>query len=482
MRLYFSGTEVFYHRKFLAENGVQDVGFSYVGWRRRPYKQHKTWSFADHYPGHQHIFLDSGGYSVNKEETEYSHDELAELAEDYFAFCCSNVTRLDMLAEFDALSLGKDWIAAQRDKFKHAFGDKFLPVWHSEAGIAELENLARNYHRVGIIKIDVFNRDLTPILNGLVARHGVKLHGLGITSMEAMREIAWDSVGSTSWLSTLQYGDTFVWTGRELKRYPKKYKERARKQHRSLFMTHGFDAAKIAADDTNEILKLSIWSWQSFVESLSPKVVTNNPKSRNPENSENNILAVMNVDSSREHRLQTTRQTTSLPIMGISLRQDDESDTEIPFLHKRSDSMRACNNCFLRDKCPGFEADASCLYNIPIDIKTTDQLRALQDALITMQAQRVLFMQMAEDMEGGYADPNLSAEIDRLQRLIKSRNDAERTGFSVSVSASEPGVISRIFGPEAGMKAQAIEPVHADALIQKAMVYDAEIVEPKNAS
>ena len=428
----------------------------------------------------QHIFVDSGGYSINKEDSEYTNEQLKELAKEYYDFVANNLDRIDMFSEFDALSLGKDWIEAYRPGINSTeLTSKFLVVWHSEEGLEELERLCRDYHRVGILKVDAFDRDLTPILNSVVKKYGVQLHGLGVTSMDAMREIRWDSVSSTSWISPIQYGDTHVWTGSELKRYPKKYKERARKQHRQLFMNNGFDAAKIAADDTNEILKLSVWSWQHFVDSISPSLVTNKQESINPVNGENGILAVMTPETSTDNRLATRRETTSLPIMGISLRPDEESDTEVPFLHKRSDSMRVCNSCFLRDKCPGFEAGSNCLYNIPIDIKTNDQLRALQDALITMQAQRVLFMQMAEDMEGGYADPNLSSEIDRLQRLIKSRNEAERTGFAVNISASEPGVISRIFGPEAGMKASSIEPVRADNLIQQAMIYDAEVVEPK---
>ena len=403
-----------------------------------------------------------------------------------------NLDRIEIFSEFDALALGKDWIEVYRPAgHNDNLIGKFVAIWHSEEGLEELARLCGNYRRVGILKVDAFDRDLTPILNSMVKKYNVKLHGLGITSMEAMREIKWESVGSTTWLAPIQWGESHIWTGRELKRYPKKYSERARKQHRQLFMNNGFDAAKISDGDTNELLKLSVWSWQHFADSIGTAVVTKLPDSGNAENSENGILAVMTPENRTDNRLvtqtesrhvliPTQRQTTSLPIMGISVRKDDESDQEMPFLHKRSDSMRVCNSCFLRDKCPGFESDANCLYNIPIEIKTNDQLRALQDALITMQAQRVLFMQMAEDMEGGYADPNLSSEIDRLQRLIKARNEAERTGFSVNVSASEPGVISRIFGSDAGMRAQSIEPVKADSLINKAMIYDAEIVEPKH--
>ena len=71
-------------------------------------------------------------------------------------------------------------------------------------------------------------------------------------------------------------------------------------------------------------------------------------------------------------------------------------------------------------------AGANCAYGIPLHIETPSQVAALEDAIITMQAQRVIFMQMVEETEGGYADPNLSSEIDRLGLLIKSRRESEK--------------------------------------------------------
>lgn len=294
MRLFFSGGEVQYHRKFLAENGISNVGFSYTGWRRTPYKGYKTWLLSDHFPDNQHIFLDSGGYSVNREGSEYTSQQLMELAEDYYEFAYHNLDRIDMFSEFDALALGKDWLEGYRPSNQSEdFNHKFVVIWHSEEGLDELDRLCHNYFRVGILKVDAFDRDLTPILNGMVKKYGTMFHGLGITSMDAMREIEWDSVGSTTWLAPIQWGETHVWTGRELKRYPKKYSDRARKQHRSLFTQNGFDAAKISDGDTNELLRLSVWSWQHFVDSIRPVVVTRQEKVTNTENSTKGILDVM---------------------------------------------------------------------------------------------------------------------------------------------------------------------------------------------
>jgi len=138
--------------------------------------------------------------------------------------------------------------------------------------------------------------------------------------------------------------------------------------------------------------------------------------------------------------------------------------------------MRMCNTCYIREKCPGFQAGANCLYNIPIKVETVDDIRHLQNGMITLQTQRVMFMRFVEDIEGGMADANLSAEIDRLGRLIKQARDAEREGFSVNVSGSGPaaaGFISNLLGAEEGKRARALPaPFSADDVIDAQILSD----------
>lgn len=142
--------------------------------------------------------------------------------------------------------------------------------------------------------------------------------------------------------------------------------------------------------------------------------------------------------------------------------------------------MRQCDTCFLKDKCPGFQAGANCVYNIPVQIRTKDQMRGLYDALIEIQSQRVLFMKMAEDMEGGYADPNLTTEIKLLQNLIDKRHEMDQEGFSLQItakSAGSAGVLSRLFGREAGERARELPTAVASSDVM-ADIVDAETLPP----
>jgi hypothetical protein len=71
------------------------------------------------------------------------------------------------------------------------------------------------------------------------------------------------------------------------------------------------------------------------------------------------------------------------------------------------------------------------------------------DSIVEMQLQRILFMKMAEDAEGGHADPILSSEIDRWNKLVKTKHDMEQEGFSLTVTAKQQGqvgIADRIFG------------------------------------
>ena len=462
MRLYFGGSEIPAWRNILSAEGVTDVSLSFYGMRRRVINL-DDWLLDSKYPDSQSIFLDSGAFSVNKPDSGVTPLMAEELARLYMRYVELNADRAEMVSEFDALALCHDVITRYRNSFYSDLGDKFIPVWHPEhGGFHELERLCSAYSRVLITEHGVNSLDNINILNTLAGRYGTKLHG-ALTRIELMKKIRWDSVGSTSWMSPKHYKDTTVWTGTELKRYPMKYKDQARRRHRSWFEQNGFDADKIANDDDNEILRLSIWSWKKFVEDINSRGVTTPPETMKTGNEDPGAPAVdTQGDRLGNAVVLHRRETTRIPVMGTQENADGDRE-----FRSRSDSMRLCNTCSLRNNCPGFEADSNCLYDIPITVRTPAQIRALYDGIIEMQSQRVMFMQMHEQLSGGYVDDNLSREIDRLQRLVKAKYDFEREGFTLKVEASGPaqsGMISRIFGNDAARQlSQAEHPVVYDA-------------------
>jgi hypothetical protein len=485
MRLFFAGAENSEWRKFLAEEGVEDVSMSFVKLTDRV-KLARPWTIESHFPG-QHVLLDAGGYSYNKKDAEVTEEDAMAMAVRYMAFVTENINDVDLVTEFDANILGHDWLIAMREDFYDDLGDRFVPIWRTAAGREDLDSLASKYPRVGVLKAGL-DESLVPVLNSVVSQYGVALHGLGIADWEMIQAVKWDSVSSGSWLKPSQFGETIIWTGHELKRYPANYKDQARKRHRSYIEQQGFDAAKIIADDRHEILRLSVWSWQQFMASidrdrvLRPFGVTRQPGTPDGTDAE---PASDGVDtpgtSTGNDRLPATRDLKMLPIVGITTitgTGEDGEETEEHLMQASSKSLLRCDNCEIRDMCPEFRPGHECAYEFPAYVSTKNQMRALQDFLIKLQTQRVLRMSMMEQLKGGYADQNLSAEADRLQRMIKAKQEAERQGFSLHIEASssgEAGAISRIFGRDVGDASSALPQVQSTTEFMSDIV-EAELV------
>jgi len=106
-------------------------------------------------------------------------------------------------------------------------------------------------------------------------------------------------------------------------------------------------------------------------------------------------------------------------------------------------------------------------------------LQAVLTAMLEMQTSRVLFARFAEELEGTGMDPALSAEMDRLFKLVKDMKDIEDTRDVVSVTMEargSAGVLSRIFGEKAAEKANAL-PAPLDEEDVDQMILDAQVLD-----
>lgn len=499
LTLFYGGSEIPGHRTLLAEQGVTNMSLSYIGLRRR-LKHTERFSIEAKYPEDTNVFLDSGAFTLNGAQETYSDADLQDFYFDYKRFVEANIEHVSMVSEFDALKLGPDAIETMRYSLAQIVPpEKFVVMWHPLNGLDELRRLCEIYQRVGVPRTALGERDLAPVLNGLVASHGVKLHGVAMTKPDVMREVRWDTVSSTSWLSPSQFGDTIIWTGQELKRYPKAYKEQARKRHRTQITSAGFDAQAIEDDDRKEVLRLSIWSWERTVEALNRhgdgNIVSGSPNPHNVENAEHQGGAVdTSGGQTRNFALEVVHRDSEdmLVIPSLGLREGTENYQDenglnktrpITLVETRSASERICDTCFLKNKCPAFKEQSNCAYDMPINIKTRDQYRSLRDTVISMQAQRVFFMKTVEDREGGYVDPNLSNEIDRLAKMMKAAADEDSDSFSLTISAKQSGsgqagLVGRLFGADASEAARALPaPIDTDLALQSmGVVYDAEVL------
>lgn len=502
LSLYMGGAEINAFGQLLQHMGVDTVAISYMGLRRRIRHMDKV-NLAERFSPHTRILLDSGCHTLNSSpDAKYSDDELKGIATEYQQFVQRHHDRIECYTEFDALQLGKDWIRTGRT------GDeKLIPVWHEEDGIDALNDLAENYHRVGVTGTALGDRDLTPVLQR-ITRTNTALYGLGMTKPEQMAAIDWTGVTSTSWLSPVKFRDLIVWTGSELKRYPKKNREQGKKRHRTYFRDIGINTDHIDTDDSDELLKLSIWSWQQQINTINKQpaakqLATKARDAGESGNAENTTGETANTRSAAHHHTNpetAPTRRTKRPVPGWHMEEQEETHTDpdgtrrrrsLPLVRTSSDSVLQCSGCYLAGKCPAFEPGAECVYDMPVEIRTRDQLAAVQAALLEMQVRRVMMMQLAEQVEGGYSDPNLSSEIDRANRMIKSKQEAEIEGFQISIKASQQanqqaagaGVLSRLFGREASEPARELPaPVETKSVAEQMGmgIEDAEIINERN--
>lgn len=476
----------------MKENNIDNISLSYFGLRRRT-KFTKGWDISKYFPT-ENVFVDSGCATINGKENDYSEYELRAIAEHYYSWVYDNIGAIEYFTEFDAQQLGDSFLKEQRNSIPDAYRDKFVPIWQPNSGTSGLDNLSQQFRRIGILQTSIGNRDLVPHLNKLASK-GFLLHGLSMSKPDIMQAVSWQSTSSTSWVSPMQYGDTIIWSHNQLKRYPKSMKIQARKKERQTFISAGFDLEKIEKDDSRELLRVSLWSWSKLVESINGKRrgVTAPMNFDDDGFSENYDDEVGGVVERPAKRLPTPKQRDPsqkqiIPLIGfepnvVKIHNQDGSEEEVnrPLINVRSESLRICDSCFLAPKCPMFEENSTCAYDIPIQVRTREQVQSLMDSLVEMQAQRVLFMKMVEDSEGGLADPVLSGEMDRLGKLIEKKHNMEQEGFSLTVTAKQQGqmdMMNRLFGGLSNQSFTALEaPVEVqDAIsslgIQDAMVED----------
>ncbi|MFJ2113047.1 hypothetical protein ACIOEX_14380 [Streptomyces sp. NPDC087850] len=400
MKLYLAGTEFNAYRRLLTAEGWHTQSLSYWGLRKRN-KFTKPFLIADHYDPKARVLIDSGTYALNNNPaTSPDEDELKAIADHYYdEIVAPNLERLDWFVEFDAARLDPahqmkrlPWLREHRAKA--------VIVWHPGQ---DLHAICENWPNVAIPK-DAIDDHLVHRLTRVVKDTGVRLFGLGITKPELLQKVAFHAVTSTSWLSPSQFGDTIWFSGGELRRYPKKMKDRARRRHRQEFIDAGYDIDLIDEDDSTEVLRLSIHAWSRYMDKLNAtsRGVTPTPTSPTEQNTD----------------------PAPLTVGTQALEERHDGVTTIAPWHRPETPV----------------------------VRTKEQLADAEATVLELQLSRVFKRARTEESYGDTElDPILSEEIDRWSKLAASKRKADETSASISIKVSqkgpaETGLISRLFG------------------------------------
>ena len=429
MDLIFLGGEVPSHRNLLVDSGVKHIGVNFWRLMKRGLPKNKEYLLAERFPDDVRIYVDGGGYHLNKEKLSLS--EIEDYAADYEDWVAINEDRIFMATELDSKALGSAWIQEQRKTFWEDFGtDRFIAVWHQDLGYPALMSLSQTYPHVGILG-ETINTDLTlsARARAFESQYGVSFHGLACSTPDNLRQVPLKTASTLAWISPMMRGETIVWDGTRLVRYQAKMKDQARPRYKSIVEKANLDFDLILSDDSNEVTKLAIWSYLQLEASLS------------------------------KIKGRTAEEIKTLPVFSLSSKTIIDKDGEgrdvikdASVVENSGVSLRQCNTCFVAANCPAMKPDSACAFNLPLEVKTKEQLKALLNAIIEMQGSRVAFSRFAEELNGGYPDPNTGQEIDRLFKLVKQLKELEENKEFVRITAERQtsgGVLSALFGERA---------------------------------
>lgn len=478
--LVMDGAEKPSHRVILDAMGVERQGFSFWRAKQRGFPKTKVYRLEEYFEDSTAIYVDSGW--AQAEKADLSEGELDQYVNEYHEFLTNNVDRITGATEFHVKTLGITWLEEVRASLIDKFGPTIWPIWHPTDGILNLNRLAENYDNVAIPNDAAGEAMLPSRVNSLTRQYQTAFHLLNTAKPDLLKAANFETASTLSWTSPQMRGETIIWDGSRLVRYPKKMKDQARSRYKTVIERAGMDFSKVVADDPIEVTRLAIWSYKQLESSMShdpfSEPVSNYEPETAPEaNSENHTTDVAKRGTSMRNSLvpRDPSEMAQLPVFGVEYKQIVETIDgvdvvkEVPVLRSNNASLRQCNTCILAANCPAFTPDAACAFNLPVEVKTKEQLRSLLNTMIEMQGQRVAFARFAEELNGGYPDPNLSQEIDRLFKLVKNVKDLESNNEFIRITAerqSSGGVLSALFGEKAQVLHELPQIVQSDDIIK----------------
>lgn len=151
--------------------------------------------------GKDNFLLDSGAYSYMN-GANVTPEAMEKYVESYIQFI--NKYDIKYYLEIDVDNIfGLEKVEYWRSKIEKSTGKQCIPVWHKGRGVEYWKTMCSEYKYVAIgglvfhVKKEEYDsiKELVKYAN----RRGVKVHGLGFTKIQTLKEYEWYSVDSTTW-------------------------------------------------------------------------------------------------------------------------------------------------------------------------------------------------------------------------------------------------------------------------------------------
>ena len=170
------------------------------------------------------FLLDSGAFTfMQGKGGSPNWDEYIERYADFI-----NRNHITKFFELDIDSvIGYDYVKKIRAKLERLTGKQPIPVWHRSRGKDEYIGHCKDYPYVAIgglvdgAKKGEYARQFWkyfPWFIGKAHENDAKIHALGFTSLEGIRQYHFDSVDSTAWTTGNRFGYLYFFDGQTMKK------------------------------------------------------------------------------------------------------------------------------------------------------------------------------------------------------------------------------------------------------------------------
>jgi hypothetical protein len=395
MQIYLAGAEKGSYRSSLVANGVSRLAFNYT---QLAIPKRKEMDLKTLTNGASILFYQSEG---------------DENLDEFDIFLREHIDSIDHVITNSGHKA--DWMDG-----------KNIPLWNDGEDVERLAALCQRSPRVAVSDKALTAKN-TSRVRQLQQRWSTEMF-IFSSKVDVLESLPWEAAVVASWTSAIRYGETQVWDGHALRRYPSQHKQSARSKHRADIVRLGIDIDAVMEDSSSEVGRLAILSWLAWEKrtfgAYDPLQVE--------DDDEQELATITNIvaKSPVEHSdLFAVPDTPSIAINTPNKRHeggkvllpvfeleqvitpnqktfDDQGEgievdpDVIPLVRLSGDSLRQCDNCYLASNCPAFQPHTECAYRLPVEIRTKDQLQAALRALLEMQVSRVMFGKFAEDLEG----------------------------------------------------------------------------------
>jgi hypothetical protein len=444
MRFYFAGAEATFNR--LYEMGVRDFLLSYYYLLDKGTKSiAKRFGLADKEP--VRIMIDSGGFTFNTEPDKHTLEELYEYRDKYCAWLLHNKQWITSAVELDvSVMIGQERLKKWRTKYfkpLEAAGIPIIYVWHEEDGLTGWHEMCHLHSYVGLTAMANWKETKLARYLREAKKNKTRVHGFAFTQTDLLMKLDFYTVDSTTWLSGMKYGCTYVFDGRKLKTYDSNHKH-LRNKHRAHFVKHGinWDLVKLDLSEDRdkrrlaypEINKINILGWLEFAE-----YVRNHwrvKKKLRKQKLEEKSQALVPVEPPSE----LVVAPVTKPIISLLDRED------VPKLK--------CSSCHIAEDCPKFdEARTECAYGIAeINLDNPLEILDLKKMLLKTDFQRLQRNIQFEQLSGGYIDPSVQRLSDStFEKAERLGNEMKGYGLpempSDAQTESAGGILARVMQP-----------------------------------